>query len=93
MLSKMDTKFYLLSMPPKTYCKNNRYLLELDFVEEAILDLLDRQLIEKCSIQPYFVNPLTVSVQNSTKKRLILDLRNVNSHIWKQSVIFEDDIV
>jgi hypothetical protein len=27
---------------------------------------------------------------NSSKKRLILDLRAVNKHIWKQSVKFED---
>ncbi|XP_053378570.1 uncharacterized protein LOC123554439 [Mercenaria mercenaria] len=76
---------------PKTHCRNNKSsLLEADFVEEAISDLLDRRLIEKCDVQPYIVNPLTVSVQNSDKKRLILDLRNVNSHIWKQSVRFED---
>jgi hypothetical protein len=28
--------------------------------------------------------------ENSSKKRLILDLRAVNKHIWKQSVKFED---
>lgn len=29
-------------------------------------------------------------MQNSGKKRLILDLRTVNKHIWKQSVKYED---
>ena len=36
------------------------------------------------------VNPLTVFIQSNTKKRLILDLRAVNEHLWKQSVKFED---
>ena len=36
------------------------------------------------------VNPLSVSVQSSGKKRLILDLRFVNKHVWKQKGKFED---
>ena len=36
------------------------------------------------------VNPLSVSVQSSGKKRLILDLRLINKHLWKQSIKFED---
>ena len=38
---------------------------------------------------PFVVNTLTVSVQNSGKKRLILDLRHVNKHLWKSSVKFD----
>ena len=37
-----------------------------------------------------YVNPLSVSVQSSGKKRLILDLKFVNKHVWKQKVKFED---
>ena len=36
------------------------------------------------------VNPLSVSTNSSDKKRLILDLRYVSKHLWKQSVKFED---
>jgi hypothetical protein len=36
------------------------------------------------------VNPLTVSIQSNGKKRLILDLREVNVHLWKQSVKYDD---
>ena len=36
------------------------------------------------------VNPLTVSVPASGKKRLILDLREVNKHVWKEKVKYED---
>ena len=84
-------KIPLFSQPCKTYCKNNKSaLLEPEFVSEAITDLLDRALIEKCKDAPYVVNPLTVSAHSSGKKRLILDLRVVNKHLWKQSVKYED---
>jgi len=59
-------------------------------VTEAIKSLLDRGLIVKCTNAPNVVNPLTVSSNNNGKKRLILDLRKVNLHVWKQSVKYED---
>lgn len=84
-------KLPLYSMPPKYFNHNNRSALnEYDFVTEAIKDLLDRSLIEECEEPPWVVNPLTVSQQSSGKKRLILDLRIVNQHIWKQSVKYDD---
>ena len=80
-------KIPLFSNPCRSFCKNNRSALnESIFVSEAIQDLLDRALIEKCTNPTYIVNPLTVSIQNSGKKRLILDLRLVNKHLWKQSI-------
>lgn len=36
------------------------------------------------------VNPLSVSVQSSGKKRLILDLRHVNFFVNKSKIKFED---
>lgn len=79
------------SMPEPIVCKNNKSaLLESEFVSEAITDLLDRGLIQKCINPPYMVNPLTVSVPASGKKRLILDLREVNKHVWKEKVKYED---
>ena len=84
-------KIPLFSNPCRSFCKNNRSALnESIFVSEAIQDLLDRALIKKCTNPPYIVNPLTVSIQNSGKKRLILDLRLVNKHLWKQSIKYED---
>ncbi|CAC5408504.1 unnamed protein product [Mytilus coruscus] len=49
-----------------------------------------RGLIVETSDIPFVVNPLTVSVQSNIKRRLILDLREINRHLWKQSVKFED---
>ena len=40
--------------------------------------------------RPHVVNPPSVSIQKSEKKRLILDLREVNKHIWKNKIKFED---
>ena len=39
---------------------------------------------------PDIVNPLSVSVQSSGKKRLILDLRHINIHLYKQKFRCED---
>ena len=36
------------------------------------------------------MNPLSVSIQSSGKKRLILDLRHVNHFVWKQKFRCED---
>ncbi|CAC5396382.1 unnamed protein product [Mytilus coruscus] len=84
-------KIPFYSIPPSTYLHNNLSALKnSDFVHTAIQDLLHRGLIVQCDNRPFVVNPLTVSVQSNLKKRLILDLRAVNKHLWKQSVKFED---
>ena len=70
--------------------KNNRSAFNNSaFVTEAINDLLAKDLISEIS-DPDIVNPLTVSIQSSGKKRLILDLRYVNHNVWKQKTKFED---
>ena len=47
-------------------------------------------LLFETDVFPRNVNPLSVSMQFSGKKRLILDLRFINMHLWKKSVNFED---
>ncbi|CAG2221607.1 unnamed protein product [Mytilus edulis] len=84
-------KIPFYSTPPSVCLKNNRSaIIHSEFVTEAIHDLLIRGLIEECEFQPRVVNPLTVSASDGRKKRLILDLRHVNKHLWKSSVKFED---
>jgi hypothetical protein len=39
--------------------------------------------------KPYVINPLTVSVNDSGKHRLVLDLRDVNKYVQKQKIKFE----
>ncbi|XP_072025653.1 uncharacterized protein [Amphiura filiformis] len=84
-------KLPLITTPPVIVLKNNKSALDnSDFVYEAINDLVKKGLVLQVSEKPTVINPLTVSIQKSGKKRLILDLRHVNAHIWKQKVKFED---
>lgn len=84
-------KIPFFSTPPTSFLGNNKSaLLNSEFVEEAIGQLVKKGLVETCKWAPYVVNPLSVSVQQNGKKRLILDLRVVNMHIWKEKVKFED---
>ena len=52
--------------------------------------LLKTNKITEVNELPHVVNPLLVTVQNSGKKRLILDLRYVNKHIYKERIKIED---
>ena len=54
------------------------------------MELLRQNRIEEVLSSPDIVNPLNVSVQSSGKKRLILDLRHINLHIYKQKFRCED---
>ena len=65
-------------------------LKEREFVSKAIFDLLKSKCVEVLDRPPAIVNPLSVSVQSSGKKRLILELRHVNLYILKQKFKCED---
>ena len=80
-----------VSKPPRKFNKNNRSALEnSDFVSEAVSDLLNKGCIALVSECPEVVSPLSVAFNRSGKKRLILDLHEVNLHVWKSKVKFED---
>ena len=57
---------------------------EAEFLGEAILELLRDNGVEEIFSTPDIYNPLSVSVQTSGKKRLILDFRHVNLHVYRQ---------
>lgn len=83
-------KLPLIDTPPPRDFKNNKSALRnRDFVDSAIDELLQSGRILKLDSPPKIVNPLSVS-ENGAKKRLILDLRYVNLHLWKQRIKFED---
>ena len=78
-------KIPFITTPPPVHLKNNGSALEhSDFINDAILELLQDNRIEELTTSPEIINPLTVSVQSSGKKRLILDLRHINLHVFKQ---------
>ena len=70
------------STPPVSFSNNNKSALaNASFVDEAISELLITNRIFESDAIPHNVNPLSVSVQSSGKKRLILDLRVINKHV------------
>lgn len=84
-------KIRFISMLPSQHYKNNRSAAnECEFVGEAILKLLRDNRIKEVFSPPDIINPLSVSVQSSCKKRLILDLRHINLHNFKQKFKCED---
>ena len=83
-------KLPLLDTPEPRFFKNNKSAIKNSaFVSQAILELLESGRVVKVVSPPKVVNPLSVS-ENGEKKRLILDLRYVNKHLWKKHVKFED---
>ena len=75
---------FISTPPPKHYSNNAPALREADFVDQAIAELLADNRVEELSSPLVILNPFTVSVQTSGKKRLILDLRHINLHVFKQ---------
>ena len=76
---------------PSPFSKNNKSaLLHSDFVSKAISDLITKNLVIENHEPPFVVNPLSVSIQSSGKKRLILDLRLDDTFLWKDKIKFED---
>ena len=81
-------------MPPVSFSNNNKSALaNAGFVEETISELLLTNRVFETDAIPQNVNPSSVSVQSSGKKRLVLDLRLINKHLWKQRVKLEDLMV
>ena len=72
--------------------KNNHSALQhAEFVYEAILELVSTyRVVEVAKSHLKIINPLSVSVQSCGKKRLTLDLRYINQHVFKQKFKFED---
>ena len=53
-------------------------------MSKAIFNLINNKCWEVLDHSSAIVNPFSVSIQSSSKNRLILDLRHVNLHIFKQ---------
>ena len=71
----------LISFPAALKLRNNKSArIHVDFVDQAVLELLNSDLVCMVNEQPFVANPLSVSEEPCGKKRLILDLRDVNKH-------------
>ena len=84
-------KLPLLQIPLPFTAKNNSSALEQPaFVESAINDLIINGCVTEVFEAPVIINPLSVSIPKSGKKRLILDLRRVNQFLYKCRFRCED---
>ena len=62
--------------------KNNSSVLKnSEFVEDSIKEMLRAGFVKECLTKPKVLSQLSVSTKD--KKRLILDLRYVNNHLFK----------
>ena len=99
----IGTNDYILSIIDKGYVipfavtpncsfnQNNKSAIQYSsFVTEAINDLVDKGCVIEVPFVPFVVNPLSVALNSSGKKRLILDLRVVNEHLVHEKIKFED---
>ena len=88
---KYGYKIPFVTVPQNFVFENNRSAkLEHEFVTENIFKLLNNGLVREVQTPPNIVSPLSVAKSSSGKLRLILDLRYVNAHIYKEKVCFED---
>ncbi|CAC5396422.1 unnamed protein product [Mytilus coruscus] len=77
--------------PVKMFFKNNKSaLLNELFVNQTVSELVSTGCVVEVPFQPHVVNPLSVAIQKSGKKRLILDLSVLNKSIKKDKIKFED---
>ena len=75
--------------PPRCDLKNNRSALKHpEFVNQAILELLNNNSIVEQNRPPFCINPL--SVAEGKKLRLVIDLRHVNQYLAKPKFKYED---
>ena len=88
---KFGYRIPFISTPCQARFSNNQSAVNnASFVESAIAELVHTHAVVEVPFIPHVVNPLSVSIQSSGKKRLILDLRHVNHFIWKQKFRCED---
>ena len=79
------------NLPETVHFRNNKSAdKHADFVSNAISELLNSGRVIQVQRTPIVISPLSVAVQPCGKKRLILDLRYVNSCLSRKKVKYED---
>ena len=72
------------------FSNNHSALNNAKFFTQAVEELLNTGRIKEVKNPPYIVNPLSVSEKGSQKLGLILDLRYVNKHVFKDKLKCDD---
>ena len=84
-------KIPLITLPKAAKFPNNHSALNnANFLTQAVEELLNTGRIKEVKNPLYVVNPLPVSENDNQKFRLILDLRYVNKHVFKDKIKFDD---
>ena len=84
-------KLPLLTLPPPFSKPNHRSaLINADFVEGSIKELLENRCIHKVTTRPHICSPLSVVSNREGKKRLVLNLRYLNNFLRKERFKYED---
>ena len=90
-LIKFGYRIPFINTPKQAMFRNNKSsYLNQEFVSESILELLRRGSAVEVSFTPHVVSPLSVAANSSEKLRLIIDLRYVNKHLFKENIRFDD---
>ena len=72
------------SIPKARYLRNNYSSRSRpDFVRRSIDELVQTKAVSELCTKPTVVNPLTVAAKGD-KLRLVLDLRHINRHVFRQ---------
>ncbi|MCG7877889.1 MAG: reverse transcriptase domain-containing protein, partial [Candidatus Thiodiazotropha endolucinida] len=82
------------NLPKPIVLQNNKSSLEnAYFVSSEIISLISKKCISEVDYIPHVVNPLTVAINRTGKKRLVLDCRHINPDLFKYKCRFEDHSV
>ena len=81
-----------LMQEPPTFQGNNRPFAykHAAFVEESLGELLSSECVVPVAKVPHVCSPLSVVVNRTGKKRLVVNLRYLNRFLWKQKFKYED---
>ena len=84
-------KIPFFTTPISTFFQNNQAAFRnANFVTYTVKELLKSGRIKETRTRPYIVSPLTVAKNSHNKPRLILDLRYVNSFVYKDKIKIDD---
>ena len=74
---------FIYTPAPAQFPNNRSAIQNSDFVDQAIFDLLVVGSVVECKLCPNHREPLSVSIQSTGKKRLLLDLQYPNYYVKK----------
>ena len=73
------------------FLKNNKSaIINSDFVDKSVCELIASGCVKELPFTPFVVSPLSVATNKAGKQRLILDLSLLNKSVCKDKFKYED---